>query len=559
MGGHISDDVAVDDAASGVGGQPQRRDTPAARRLASRFVQIYLTWLAPFAVILGAVLRTREWLYGKSLWLDEFTVTDNLVKRGFTQLLEPLAGNQGGPIGWLWAERASINLFGVHELSLRMVPWLGSLVALAVFPLLAKRLIGDVAMPAATILFATSPALIYYAAETKQYSTDVSCALLVLLLTTRFSTRPPTLRGALLWGLACGVLVWCSQPAILIAAACGLFLAWRWCRDVKALFRLAAGGAVLAVSVGLEWLFVLRQLAANDVLQRYWQSYGGYPPVPRTVANDLRWSGSTAVTFTETVARFWMPALAVVLAAWGLATLARLRPWSAALIAVVVLAAVVAAVTQSYPLAQRLALYLLPMLYLLVTAGLADGARDLKRGLPSPWRQVAVVVCTTVLLLSAGPAVIAGVSTVVRPDETTAARQAIQFVADHQRPGDVVLVERYAASAMTFYGPRLGVAMGGVFSFTRPAAKQGCAADPLASVTKSGRVWLVFAHHLSNQPANRTEIYLSQLAGRATQLLSFEGAGDAGAYLYDFDQPAPSASPPLPSFVGNGCFTITRR
>ncbi len=554
----MSGDVAVDDAADGVHEHRQGRGAPAAGGFAARFGQIYLHWLVPFAVILGAVLRTREWLYGKSLWLDELTVTDNLVRRGFSQLLEPLAGNQGGPIGWLWAERASIDFFGVDELSLRLVPWLGALVALAVFPLVARRLIGDVATPAATVLFATSPALIYYAAETKQYSTDVACALLVLLLTTRFSTRRPTLRGALLWGLACGVLVWCSQPTILIAAACGLFLALRWRRDVQVLFRLAAGGAVLAVSVGLEWLFVLRQLAANDELLRYWQAYGGYPPVPRSIGGDLRWAGSVAVTLTETVAQFWIPALAVVLAVWGLATLARLRPWSAVLIAVILLAAVGAAVAQSYPLAQRLALYLLPLIYLLVSAGLADGAPDLKHGSPRPWQQLAVGVCAAALLVSAGPAVVAGVSTVVRPDETTAGRQAIQFVADHQRPGDVVLAERYATSAMKFYGPRIGVPMGGVFSFTRPEANQGCAADPLAPVSDSGRVWFVFAHHFSAQPENRTEVYLSQVAGRATQLQFFEGAGDAGAYLYDFGQPATSSSSPLPSFVRNGCFTITR-
>lgn len=245
---------------------PARPAGAAGRALA----ELYRRWLIPASLLLGVVLRTREWLHDKSLWLDELTVTQNLVDRGFRGLLQPLAGNQGGPIGWLWAEHSVIKVFGVHELSLRLVPFLGSLAALAVFPIVARRLTGPLAAPAATFLIATSPALIYYAAETKQYSTDTAAALVAVAITCWAADRALTIGRSLSWGLTCGVLAWCSQPTILVAAACGVWLAARRCRDRRSAGGILAGGAILAVILAADWWVSLRRLGDNQVLQNYW-------------------------------------------------------------------------------------------------------------------------------------------------------------------------------------------------------------------------------------------------------------------------------------------------
>src|SRR6266536_3404307 len=87
----------------------------------------YLTWLPWAAVGLGAVLRIRNWMHDRSLWLDEILVANNIIHRDFAQLTHPLATNQAAPVGWLWAERVSINTFGVNEYTLRFVPLLFSL------------------------------------------------------------------------------------------------------------------------------------------------------------------------------------------------------------------------------------------------------------------------------------------------------------------------------------------------------------------------------------------------------------------------------------------------
>jgi len=537
---------------------PEAKKALAARqqlvRIRAAVRTLYFWWLTPAALVLGALLRTREWLHDKSLWLDEISITLYLTQRGYRGLLGPL-GDQGGPVGWLWAERTAINVFGVSELSLRLVPWFASLVALVIFTAVAKRLAGPVATPAATVLFATSPALIYYAAETKQYSSDTACALLALLVTTQLVSRVPNLRSCLLWGLACGALAWLSQPAVLVVAACALWVIAYRARDRLTWMPILAGCAVLGLILGAEWFLTLRQLAANEGLARYWQGFGGYPPASAGLVGDVGWLGRTADKFAWQVGHFAVSGLFVALALLGLATMFRLLPWPALLVLLVLLAAVGAAVTRHYPLAHRLALYLLPVLIILLTVPLDLAARYHRWGPTGMWRPIAVAGTVVALLITTGPTVSTGIAKLANPDDVTSGRQALAFVASRREPSDVVLADRWASRTFEFYGPREHVRADGLVAMDVPT-NGPCGPDPLASLAGAARVWLVLAHHFSGDPTNRNEIYESQFAARATLVASYRGAGDAAAYLFDLTQPPRSPPPPLASWVGNGCFTV---
>lgn len=84
-------------------------------------------------------------------------------------------------------------------------------------------------MPIAVGLFAFGEPLIHYASEVKQYSTDVTFTIMVVLLTLAIAERddlsPAWLGG---YGLAGAIAVWFSHPAVFVLAACGLTLAWMW-------------------------------------------------------------------------------------------------------------------------------------------------------------------------------------------------------------------------------------------------------------------------------------------------------------------------------------------
>lgn len=517
--------------------------------------EFYRRWLLPASLLLGFALRTREWVFRKSLWIDEIAVTDNLTRRDYAGLLKPLSGNQSGPVAWLWAEKASIQVFGVNELALRLVPYLASLVALAVFPLVVRRIAGPLVAPAATFLLATSPVLTYYAAETKQYSSDTACTLVALLGTLYLLQRVPGWRVTLGWGAVCAVLVWCSQPAILVTAACGLVLLLRWVRQPAVLVRLGAGLVLLVGSLGAEWLVTLRQLSTNRGLVSYWEGFGGYPPAGATVVGELTWAlraGGAYVHFLH----YALPVVVLVLAGWGLAAMARSDRWPAILLALVVLVGVAAAVTRHFPLAQRLALYLFPLLIVVMCAGLADASgRTGQAALPRRWQALSVVLTGVALLATTSAAVGTGVSKLWDPDENAAGRQLIRFVAEHQQPSDAVLTDTWGRPVLSFYGSRAGVRQTGLVGFQ--SAKPGtCPKNPLTALAGTDRVWVLLVHHPGNEPANRDAIYESQFAAHSTLVTSFTGPPDVAAYLFDLRKQPTVAPRPLSSWIRNGCLTI---
>jgi hypothetical protein len=79
-----------------------------------------LEWLAFLLLFLaGLGIRVIEFLRCRSLWLDEASVSLNIVNRSYWGLLQPLDYHQGAPIGFLWAARFLVKLFGASELALR--------------------------------------------------------------------------------------------------------------------------------------------------------------------------------------------------------------------------------------------------------------------------------------------------------------------------------------------------------------------------------------------------------------------------------------------------------
>src|SRR5205085_11406960 len=100
-------------------------------------------------------------------------------------------------VGFLWVERAMVDVFGNNEYGLRLFPLLAGMAAVVLFALVARRLLSGWVVPLATLLFAVLQPLVYYSSEVKQYGVDVTVGLFVVYATLRLVDGPVTRRRAL--------------------------------------------------------------------------------------------------------------------------------------------------------------------------------------------------------------------------------------------------------------------------------------------------------------------------------------------------------------------------
>src|SRR5512137_1962180 len=121
----------------------------------------------------GILLRLRQYLTGRSLWVDEAMLALNIVNRNFAELFKPLDYDQGAPLGFLLVEKLFNLLLGRSEYGLRLFPLLVGILSIWLFYRLLKRVTTGAGMIAALALFVFNPRLIYYSSEVKQYIVDV--------------------------------------------------------------------------------------------------------------------------------------------------------------------------------------------------------------------------------------------------------------------------------------------------------------------------------------------------------------------------------------------------
>jgi hypothetical protein len=499
-------------------------------------------------LVVGGGLRLRQYLAHRALWRDELLVVSSIVHRSYSGLLKPLDYSQGAPVGWLWIEKAAVDLFGNHDQVLRLVPLLLSLGSLVLFSLLVRRWLSGLASVVACTLFAFAPNLINYATQVKQYGGDVFFVLVVVVMTTRVIDKPSA-RRIVFWTLASVVAMWCSYAAIVALAGCSLVLVARLMfttRSWKTILSVLAAGVAFVVSLSIEYFANVQTVSKNKVIADYFNSRG-LPPRPFSISGDATWLWHALRFFMTNPAEFGRPTLALILVIIGSVVFVARRGPTALVVFAPFAAAILASLLHTYPLYERVSLFCAPMVFIAL-ASLVD------LGLPARLAPVAIAAFVSVVVVTS-VSVKNSVSIARSPSEITDSEGPFAFAAAHWQPGDALLVERtWAWPAYDYYGPQYGLRAVGRFAM---ASKPGpcLVGAEVGRLQKYRRVWFVLTHRISSQPMNRNEIYRSYFSAVGPLEAAFNGYGNSGAYLYKVDK-VPRAVRPLPAWVENPCIAV---
>lgn len=463
--------------------------------------------IAALLVLAGLALRLRQYLSGRSLWLDEAMLALNIVGRDFAGLLKPLDYDQGAPLGFLLLEKLTISLLRNGELTLRLPPFLAGCFALVFFYLLLRRFLSPAGYLPALALFSFSERLIYYTSELKQYIFDVFVLLALLLVflyaTPKEEKNAQQGRDWIPLSLAGIVAVWFSHPSVFVLAGIGLTLLWQNRNNQRKLMRVLLVICGWLVSFGGVYLASLNSLAANDFLMGYWQDY--FMPMPP-------WDnpGWLASTLAATLAYF-VPGLSswlgLALLFGGLFALWRFHPTLGLTFSLTILAAFGASALGKYPLGGRMLLFLAP-----ISLGLAGAAFEgLYRALGRLRWSAAAVTAALALFLLAQPATLA-LERFQQPRMQENMHPALRNLSARYQPGDVIYIYPWAEPAFRYYAPFYGFSEN---QFTSGQADPPQAlTDTLTDVNKlrgQPRTWILFSHVLEKDGVNEHEAVMAHI------------------------------------------------
>lgn len=476
----------------------------------------------------GILLRLAQYLFNRSLWLDECLLALNIVNRTFNQLLKPLDYFQGAPAGFLMVERSAVQIIGSSEYALRLFPFLCGIVSLLLFYRLAKLCVSSQSVPIALGLFASSDHLIYYSSEAKQYSSDVAIALCVLLAAIFYQSRRLTPVHLLLFGLLGATSIWFSHPSVFVLCGIGVSLSIfcvverQWARVGSLLIVFS----IWAVSLAACYFVSLRHLSTDTTLLSYWSS--SFPPSPLFSAAAAEWFISTCFGIFKSPVGLELTGLAAFTFLVGFVWMFSNKKQTLLILMSPIPLTLIAAAFHKYPFSGRLLLFAAPALLLVI----AEGTKQI-------WSQTKAEAPMTgaclIGLLFFFP-VLNSSYRLIRPRAREEIRPVINYVKEHEDAGDVLYVHRGAVPGFRYYAPRLELsrmrAVQGIYS----KDNWGGYEKDLEQFQGPGRVWFLFSHTDSDTGfIDEERLFLYFLDKRGKRVDSFKSIG-AAVYLYDLGQ-----------------------
>lgn len=479
-----------------------------------------ISWVV---VILAVTISTAQFLYNRSLWLDEARLALNIINKSHFELLLPLDMNQVAPILYLQIVKLFSAFTPEAEYGLRLFPLLCFWAALVLFYKTARLLFKDT-LPLIFVvsLFALNYSMVYYSSEVKQYMTDVFVAVLFIFLLLRDYKSPGTKHLSIL--VAGIVALWVSNvaPIILFASGVGL-LQQSLSKQKKGLWPLVGVGGVWLIVFVVYYVLFLYDHPTRAFMQAYWSEAHAFLPL-NPFSSDFwvfllyRLGGLSKMSFSPFVAI--AAAFSLFVLAGYVHLLKNKKTFTFILLALPIVTHMLLSAIALYPFIGRLILYLAP--YVILASGFGLQTIVDRWPVKEKAHRAAFVLV---------PGLFLALLMCSFPLHRSEIKQPLEFIQDNRQQGDSLYVAPGSVPAYTYYMQtghfcenNMVVILGG----PRMASKEAFFEQTILSLT--GSCWLLFSHNLEKAD------YVVEKLGKMNlkPAKAFETV-NAVAYLFNFN------------------------
>ena len=436
---------------------------------ARRFTVIFL--MGVILVALG--IRVLIYLSNPPLYVDETFLANNVFGLTYKELCSPLGWGQMAPLGFLMLVKTCVKLFGETEFALRLWPFAASCLGVYLFYRLNEEYLRGMEVIGAMLLFAFSSRHIFYSVDCKPYSTDILATIYAFLLAFDFKKYR---RGWLFYGLGGAVLIWFSHPVIFVLAGIGIsdFIAQAVTKNKTELKRIMLVLLFWLISFAVNYGVSLAPNKSYSASPTH--SWGWfYPQGALFSMGSMKVLAKRTVNLFDYSFGFRVPAFIPVCLCCigGVRIFLRNKHEGGYLIGPIVIA-VGAFFLKQYPLYERLALFLLPILIILMVKGITT--------IQTPNGHISKLIQMGIFI-----------SLLFNPVSRIAQGQikkswyipALSYIQSNAKPYDVVL----GVGVIDYYFQRMRF-RNAVFKLVQPDRLDDMR-DALGKIAKNSDVWIV--------------------------------------------------------------------
>jgi hypothetical protein len=486
--------------------------------------KVYLSkWFIVLIIIIGSAIRLRQYLFNRSLWLDEAMLSLNIIRYNYLDLIKPLDYGQTAPSLFLLITKFFTEIFGYSEYVFRLLPLIAGIASLVLFWYLANKFLHKFLIPIAVGLLAFSRYAIYYSNEFKQYSVDLMVTIIIFILAIYIYEKNFDLKSNLLLGFLGALFMFLSHPSIFILVTVSVSLVLsvffkEKLKGVKKIGYILSTSLFWIISFVIYYLFVIRIALPGRRAVEFFQL--GFAPLITSI-NDLLWYQNIMLGLIKSPLYFYAPDIAILMILGGIIGFYRKRDKIFFLLMILpLLILLIASFFKFYSIQGRLLLFSLSIFYLLIAKGLEEFYFSISN-------KKIIATLLLILLLFYQP-LNYSFKVLFQPELKEETRPLIEYYQKFKSGEDKIYVYYSTEPAFLHYTRDTNEKFELLLdrSFRGEAYRH---LDELKNLVGEGRVWFIFSHIYGDEE----KIVLEKLDGLGQRLDYVEKTG-ARLYLYNF-------------------------
>ena len=395
--------------------------------------------------IIPIVLICILFLYNRSLFLDSLNLARNVAEGSFTAFLNPLKYEQSAPVLFLILSKIATLIFGISEYSLRLIPVLSGIACIFLFFRITKKLMSETFGCVATFWLGSHTMFVRYATEFKQYSTDIFVTTLLLWFTTSVETLSK--KNLIIFAFIGSLCIWLSMPSIFVLLSALIYLMIKL-RGQKNYFWLIGIFIFFTLQFIIEYYTILQPAIASTHMQNFHQDYfiQGRFWDTTSLGHDF---GLVVSTIRLVVGKSGL-AIAIaflLILVTAIESIKNKKPLAILLFGPIVLV-FGASLLGKYSLIERLMLFVLPNLFLLIFMGLQRVIVYAKAK-----NEIAQYVLIAILGFSlfVGYFQTQGFKYAINPLEIEDNRSSLVYISEQHEKKFPIICSQFAYPAYTYY------------------------------------------------------------------------------------------------------------